>query len=68
MVLVIIQKVLLLGARINILLMLKRSAVIQLTGSSASNEQLTLVSQQGMRSWFRDLFTDAIATQKIRRI
>ena len=43
----------------------KRGAVIQLKGSSAQNEQLTVVSQFGMRSWFRDLFNDSFNTQKI---
>jgi hypothetical protein len=43
----------------------KRGAVIQLKGSSAQNEQLTVVSEQGMRSWFRDLFIDSIGSQKL---
>ena len=43
----------------------KRNVIIKLTGSSAQNEQLTLISNEGMRSWFRDLFADASATQKL---
>jgi hypothetical protein len=43
----------------------KRGAVIQLRGSSYSNEQLTLISERGMRSFFRDLFLDAPNTQKL---
>jgi hypothetical protein len=43
----------------------KRGAVIQLKGSSAQNEQLKVISEQGMRSWFRDLFIDSFETQKL---
>jgi hypothetical protein len=43
----------------------KRSAVINLIGSSAANEQLKVISEAGMRSWFRDLFTAAFTTQKL---
>lgn len=43
----------------------KRGAVIQLRGSSFSNEQLSVVSQSGMRSYFRDLFNDKFNTQKL---
>ncbi len=43
----------------------KRAAVIQLKGSSASNEQLNVISEFGMRSWFRDLFKDSFSTQKL---
>ena len=43
----------------------KRGALIQLKGSSASNEQLNVISEYGMRSWFRDLFTDDFNTQKL---
>ena len=43
----------------------KRGAVIQLKGSSAQNEQLKVISEQGMRSWFRDLFIDSFGTQKL---
>jgi len=43
----------------------KRGAVIQLKGSSAQNEQLTVISEFGMRSWFRDLFIRDFNTQKL---
>ena len=43
----------------------KRNVVIKLTGTSAQNEVLTVVSNEGMRSWFRDLFAEASATQKL---
>jgi hypothetical protein len=43
----------------------KRGAVLQLKGSSAQNEQLNVISEQGMRSWFRDLFIDSFETQKL---
>jgi hypothetical protein len=43
----------------------KRGAVLQLKGSSAQNEQLNVISEQGMRSWFRDLFIDSLETQKL---
>jgi len=43
----------------------KRSAVIQMKGDSYSNDQLKVVSEMGMRSWFRDLFKDSFQTQKL---
>jgi len=43
----------------------KRNVIIKLTGSSAQNEILTVISNEGMRSWFRDLFAEASATQKL---
>ena len=43
----------------------KRGAVIQLKGSSARDERLTVISEQGMRTWFRDLFIDSFDTQKL---
>lgn len=43
----------------------KRNAVIQLKGSSFKDEQLIIISQTGMRSWFRDLFTVSFTTQKL---
>ena len=43
----------------------KRGAVIQLKGSAAQNEKLTVISEQGMRTWFRDLFIDSFDTQKL---
>lgn len=43
----------------------KRGAVIQLKGNSYSNDQLRVVSEQGMRTWFRDEFNAAFNTQKL---
>jgi hypothetical protein len=43
----------------------KRGAVIQLRGNSYTNDQLKLVSEQGMRTWFRDLFISSFNTQKL---
>lgn len=43
----------------------KRGSVIELIGSSAQNEQLNVVSEFGMRSWFRDMFIDSFNTQKL---
>jgi len=42
----------------------KRGAVIQLRGRG-QGEQLTAISEAGMRSWFRDLFNASFATQKL---
>jgi len=43
----------------------KRGAVIQLKGGDAQNEQLTVVSEQNMRTWFRDVFNNSFNTQKL---
>lgn len=43
----------------------KRGAVMQLRGSSGENEQLSVISQAGMRPWFRDLFNSRFETQKL---
>ena len=43
----------------------KRGAVIQLKGDSYSNEELNVVSELGMRTWFRDTFIGSFNTQKI---
>ena len=43
----------------------KRGAVLQLKGTSAQNEKLTVISESGMRGWFRDLFIDSFSTQKL---
>ncbi len=43
----------------------KRGSVIKLSGSSYSSDQLTTISNQGMRSWFRDLFNESFNTQKL---
>ena len=42
----------------------KRGAVIQLKGDGPS-ENLNVISELGMRSWFRDLFTESFETQKL---
>ena len=43
----------------------KRGAVLQLVGNSYSNDQLRVVSEQGMRTWFRDNFIENFNTQKL---
>lgn len=43
----------------------KRGAVIQLKGNAYSNEQLNVISEMGMRTWFRDRFINSFNTQKI---
>lgn len=46
----------------------KRSSVIQLKGSGQRGDtggSLGVISEVGMRSWFRDLFVDAFETQKL---
>jgi hypothetical protein len=43
----------------------KRGVVVQLKGSAYSNEQLIVISDFGMSSWFRDLFLDYPNTQKL---
>ena len=43
----------------------KRGAVIQLSGSMYSQDQLSVVSEMGMRTWFRSTFIDFFATQKL---
>ena len=43
----------------------KRGALLQLKGGDSSSEQLNVISEYGMRSWFRDLFTDDFNTQKL---
>ncbi len=42
----------------------KRGAVIHLFGDG-QNEQLTVISENGMRSWFRDEFIESFNTQKL---
>ena len=44
---------------------IKRGAVIQLRGNSRSNEELNVVSELGMRTWFRDRFIESFGTQKL---
>jgi|9_EtaG_2_1085328.scaffolds.fasta_scaffold00512_7 hypothetical protein len=43
----------------------KRGVVIQLKGSSYNNDQLTVISNFGLGSWFRNLFIDFPNTQKL---
>jgi len=43
----------------------KRGAVLQLIGNSYSTDQLRVVSEQGMRTWFRDNFIESFNTQKL---
>lgn len=43
----------------------KRGAVLQLKGSSAQNETLQVISETGMRSFFRDLFINDFNTFKL---
>ena len=43
----------------------KRGVLLQLKGSAYSNEQLTVISEAGMRSWFRDKFIASPNTQKL---
>ena len=45
----------------------KRGALIQLRGSAMQNEQLSVISELGMRSWFRDQFVDPtyVGAQKL---
>lgn len=43
----------------------KRGAVIQLKGGDSQSEQLVVVSEQNMRTWFRDTFNASFNTQKL---
>ena len=43
----------------------KRGAVIQLVGDSYTNEQLKVISEANMRTWFRDEFNASFNTQKL---
>ncbi len=43
----------------------KRGAVIQLKGDSGQNDQLVVISEQNMRTWFRDEFNASFNTQKL---
>ena len=43
----------------------KRGAVIQLRGSSGSNEALKVISDANMSTWFRDLFKVSLNYQKL---
>jgi hypothetical protein len=43
----------------------KRGAVLQLRGDSAGSDQLIVISESGMRTWFRDTFNESYSTQKL---
>ena len=43
----------------------KRSSVINLRGTSRNTDQIQIISQAGMRSWFRDQFAEQLTTQKL---
>ena len=43
----------------------KRGVVIQLKGNSGQSEQLNVISDTGMKTWFRDLFNTDFYTQKL---
>lgn len=43
----------------------KRGAVIQLRGNSYSSDELKVVSEMNMRTWFRDTFNESFNTQKL---
>ena len=43
----------------------KRGAIIQLKGASADSERLGVISEVGMRGYFRDLFNESFLYQKI---
>jgi len=43
----------------------KRGAVLRLRGGESGPEALSVISEAGMRSWFRDFFVDTIGNQKL---
>jgi hypothetical protein len=43
----------------------KRGAVIQMKGDSMSQDQLAVISEANMRTWFRDEFINSFSTQKL---
>ena len=43
----------------------KKGAVIHIQGDSMQSDQLRVISEFGMRTWFRDEFIDAQTTQKL---
>jgi len=43
----------------------KRGVVLQLRGNSYSNEELKVISEMNMRTWFRDNFNESFNTQKL---
>ena len=43
----------------------KRGAVVQLKGDSYNSDQIRIISESGMRTWFRDMFNESFGTQKL---
>jgi hypothetical protein len=43
----------------------KRGVILQIKGDSYSSDQLKIISEVGMRTWFRDLFNESFNTQKL---
>jgi len=43
----------------------KRTAVLNLRGGSAQSDQLNIVSNFGLKNWFRDEFKNSLGTQKL---
>ena len=43
----------------------KRGVVLQLRGNSYSNDELKVISEMNMRTWFRDNFNETFNTQKL---
>lgn len=43
----------------------KRGSVIQIKGDSGQSDQLVVISDQNMRTWFRDTFNTSFNTQKL---
>lgn len=43
----------------------KRGAVLQIKGDSFQSDQLVVISEQSMRTWFRDTFNASFNTQKL---
>ena len=43
----------------------KRGVVLQLIGNSYTSDQLKVISESGMRTWFRDRFIESFGTQKL---
>lgn len=43
----------------------KRGAVLQIKGDSGPSDQLVVISEQSMRTWFRDTFNASFNTQKL---
>ena len=43
----------------------KRNAVLQIRGESSQSDQLVVISEMGMRTWFRDSFIDTQNKQKL---